>query len=618
MSANAQRTAAEVAALLHEGSDPLPPSDLDPAPPIATGANPDPIPQMLRPDAMDLVEDKVKVQARHAKRNGGKPPELSSVQPATPQQTPQKALASMLPPAQRIHVYRREDNGKMTFLEDYDINDLRGHGTIQAFLKKYLAPKERPRAGQTEVDYHLFIQGHGDKEPRPWGSVQVAIEPHSGNGNGGDADLLKTLHQILTDRTSQQPAKDPIDQLRGLMEVKKQMDDGDGKKGNGDSGMMTTLMLMQLLQPKPQNDPALDLVRRKLEDMDRREEQKALQSALNQPMMAPAPPPEDKIMPLIIAMQDNTTKLLTTMMTQMNQRPDPGPSLLDQIKVVTDLVRPDTPPMGIKDVLELFPKVKEMIIPKDDQKDSFEKMIEHMKLLRLVRDEFVGPAQGQPDGGFWDFAKALVQSDLGNKIAEGIQQDATKNAAKKTKEGEANAEGALVIPESFAEFAKKIDEAPDLPQRIGATFQGLRHLWGFPGFKPHITKLLDLMKQNKKKEAIKQLEEVLSGLAEAEAIKQTSVDEVIKGTRMFWVAICNKLGFPITVDPEAPATVSPAQPVQAQQPSQQPQQAPPVQAAPRPKPAVIEVEDEDPDAVVMTDAEIAAAERKPTPAGAPS
>jgi hypothetical protein len=568
---------------------------------------------------------------------------VSQAKPATAKQQ----LASMMPSALRIHVYKRQEDGSLGFAKDYAAVDLFGAGTIEAFLRKYVIPE------YDFGEYHLYQHdGTSGQQPVGIGSIKILapVKHHSDGSTGSKVESMKELFEVAKMmQPQQQPQIDPLEQMTKMMGMMRGFvsSDANGKPGGFDPMLMMMMFffMQSFMGPKPQQQTGPDPITMKILERLERMEDERMTAALIPPALPPAPPldPMQAMRPVIEMMQQNTQIMLESLRGSSRDR-DPVRDLADLSKL---LVASKGDTITMKDMLAMMPQLKDMMLPRDVQKDPFEKTIENFRLFKMIQHEFAGgrdPAAEDREAasGFWDFAKSFLMSDLAGGLANAIQSgnsaaqvdqrvrqrqrniaetaqqvardrgapqpprhaQQAPNGARPPAPPQAQPEDdSIEIPEVFiTSHAPKINQAATDAERVAALVNGLRTLATMSAdFRPHIVEVFGLAKQNRRAESMEKLAEVLGALAEAQVLELRAVELSISDFDKHWNLIRNRLGMPDIpeVGPDGKPVDVPADGVQTA----------PAPEAPRPVP---ETEDEE----VDEDEKPVERPRRPAPARA--
>lgn len=331
-------------------------------------------------------------------------------------------LSKVLPNPMRVYVYKRGSDGKRKFINDYSAEDLQGSGTIEVFLRRYVVPE------YDYGDFHLYYYD-GTNEPKPIGSVAIEAPKQKAAPVAQEkTESVRELYDLAMkmSQQNQQPQRSPAEELTGMISTMKSL----GIMGENKGGNEMMLPMLMMMMNKPQQPQGPDPVTLKiLERLERMEEEHRMQAAFTPlpPAPPPAPPvdPAASIAPLVQVMQENTRMMIEAFRSQKQER-DPVRDLADLAKLIESR---NTEQITTRDMLTLLPQVRDLMMPKDQQKDPFEKTIENFRLFKLLQREFSGaesPSQqaaqqaAQEQSSFWDFAKSLLTSDIGRSIASQI------------------------------------------------------------------------------------------------------------------------------------------------------------------------------------------------------
>jgi hypothetical protein len=569
--------------------------------------------------------------------------------PAAPVQ-PRKDVARMLPSAHRVYVYKKKDDGKMSFLNEYSAQELQGVGTIEAFIKKYIV------AEYGYGEFHVHYYDGQQKEPQPLGavtidapaSVQTSMATvHQFPRQESKTESLKELLEFQkVMATQQQPQKSPAEQAMETMVarmIEKQMSaitdppkPGEAPKSSGD-GMVMMMLLMQMQQkPAPVDNGMTRMMEKMIERIERMEEEARMQSMMVPPPPPPPPPPHGSDGPspmemMLETMKENTRMMVEAMKAQHASPRDPIKDLAD---MATLMAPRNNEALTTKDIFTLLPQFRDMLAPPGASKDPFEKTIENFRLFKMMQREFgEGDSRSQQAPGesaetFWSFAKGLVQSDIGKSIAgqilqqgagqqiatqpgrramtaqeqaqnvanrraheagrqrqlaesrahqlaanasraqeeaNRVQAEATQEASQSRQESirqathpvpvaaarppeppkEEDEDGEVNVPEGFlAVHAPAINGAPTDAERIGAIITGFQLLATSTDFRPVISKMFGLCKQNRRLEALDHLKEILEFFSENEVLDKEIPQKAAEDFDRHWAIIRSRLEFP--------------------------------------------------------------------------
>lgn len=391
----------------------------------------DEAPPLLRHEPMPPPASQSPGQLQKARR-------VSATAPATaaPAQ-PRKDIARMMPSSHRVYVYKKKEDGKQTFINEYTAQELQGAGTIEAFIKKYVVPHYE------HGEYHVhYFDGQG-KEPTPLGSVNIEapvdyVPPQRANVQKQQTaaeslrEAMALQKEIQQQMLAQQPP--PKSQSETLMETMmasmierqmKSLSSGDQQK---DGGMGTMLLMMMMERMKPAAAPTIDPgIQRLMEKMADRIEAMEQEMRVSAAMVPPPPMPVSEgpshLDVILETMRENTRMMVEAMKSQQVNR-DPIKDLAD----MAQLMAPKNESLTTKDLFELMPKFQMMFAPQNQQKDPFEKTIENFKLFKMMQREFGDDRpqqQAAPEDNFWAFARDMIRGDIGKSIAAQIVAQTT-------------------------------------------------------------------------------------------------------------------------------------------------------------------------------------------------
>jgi len=559
---------------------------------------------------------------------------------ATPPVSPRKDIARMIPSSHRVYVYKRHEDGQLSFINEYSAQDLQGVGTIEVFIKKYVS---QAREGGKFVLYY-FDPSTKQLEPQPMGTV--SIEPPFASIPGAPvlpaprqeptlAEQMREVLEVQKLAQQSQPAqsKSPMEEamaemMKGMMQKQMAaMASGEQSKDGG-SGMMMMFMMMQLMnsqQQKPQTDAGMTrAIEKMIEKIERLEEEQRHLAMVPPPSPALPPSPEGPSpMEMFMTMMSENNKLLISAMQGQNRERDP----IKDMAELAVLLQPKNDTLTTADLFKMLPQMRDMLVPPGAAKDPFEKTIENFRLFKMMQREFGEGQQQQQapsdEANFWSFAKGLIQSDIGKSIATQIlsqgagdqmasqhQQRQASQAAqaravaqrraqeaarqkqladvrasqltagaekaaaeaqvaeKAAAEAQARAaaqqaaaaekaqaqtqqqgseeddDEGIFVPPGFLEVnAPAIASAPNDAERIGAIITGFQVLAMSPDFRPVMTKMFGLCKQNRRLEALDHLKEILEFFVENEVFEKDLPEKAAADFDRHWKLIRARLEF---------------------------------------------------------------------------
>jgi len=386
---------------------------------------------------------------------------------------PRKDVARMLPSQHRVYVYKKKPDGKMIFCNEYSAQELQGTGTIEVFIKKHVVPDYK------YGEFHVYYYDGQSKEPQPMGTVTIEAP-------ASEEAALASVHQLRPTESKTESLKELFDlqqqiakqqqQPKSAIEVamEKTMADrftsmmsGGKKDSDGDGSMLMMMMLMDRMKPQaPAVDSGLQrLFEKTLERLERLEEEVRMSAAMVPPPSSNLPPPPSgpsSVELMLEAMKENTRMMVEAM--RQPQR-DPIKDLSDMAVLMAPK---NNEALTTKDIFTLLPQFRDMLAPPGATKDPFEKTIENFRLFKMMQREFgegdrpAGPPEDSASG-FWQFAKGLVQSDIGKSIAQQIlQQGAGQQINQHGQQRAANAQQqAQVVAQRRAQDAARQRQLAD-------------------------------------------------------------------------------------------------------------------------------------------------------------
>lgn len=325
-----------------------------------------------------------------------------------------KSLADKLPGADKIKIYKRID-GRRFFIQDFSNSDLATFPDAESFLTRYIKPKYK--SGEYDL---VGVDSLGRESER--GTVRLIEDPtETASETTGVLQMAERLMQDQRERDKEflqrhlaQPQISPIDLLKGVLDVKKELDQeggGAAKAAAEGQNMMVTMMMAQMqsnqqmmmaLLTKPkEEDPLMKILLTKL-----------LDGGGGSGNLPPPPPPPSKT--------EGLAEILTAMAAFMGAM-QPGGGGDEDFKVEllkTLLTQPKQEGLGgltFKDVIEL---VKGGHSDKSDLQSAVDNMATVMNLAQNLRQS----AEPGAAAGFFDALAALFSNrDFAGSIAQTIR-----------------------------------------------------------------------------------------------------------------------------------------------------------------------------------------------------
>jgi len=401
------------------------------------------------------------------KTTGRKPAARS--QTSTGSKTQRTIVSELIAAAEKIQVYHRATNGKLSFVGRYTTEDLRNEGAIEPFLKRYIVPdygygefnvKLQKSNGETIFETGIDIKAPLETPRRGNGGGPSHFAMGSGGGSHDDNAV-----RILERSMSAMQAISDRDRERAD-EANRQILEAAAK---GNDGLTTMLPLLLSMQQQRGPDPNAEMLRELV--MERVKEAAAPPP---QPIPLPPPPPPG---PSITEMMS----AMATMMQSMAPQRDQGLSQAEMMKMV--LEQQSQSRMGPSEIITLIttalPAIKEVMgvtqlqemmkenLTKTGPGGDLHQALDNIMALRDVQGALLGDA-GQGEN-FWTV--------LG-KLAENLPESA---AAFSTVLGEVGSKahsapaGMLPAPSPQAQAQQPQQQRGEFPQQVRDTLKLLNN-----------------------------------------------------------------------------------------------------------------------------------------------
>lgn len=446
-----------------------------------------------------------------------------------------KYWASIVPGATMAIVYHKPHSGPgagaLRIINRFNIRDIQaGGGDVTLFTLNNLSPTWGPG------DYHYYVVDPKTHREHHVAHVPVAEKP-SGAKETEEMSLANTLMQhILNDAREQKKATmshqppDPFAQLIKAQELMKTLTGGEGKTDP------LLLMMVMLMQPKPE-PPKIDPVLATLLDrMDRRMEamEKKAESAASAGPPPPPPPPTPQV---------DVVEVIAKLAPLLKPEPPPKPEVtaMDLVRILQEQYKNDER-LGLKDVIGLIDRREARERP---EATLAEKIQEFVALRELSGQAFGGGGGGETN--FWDaVSRFLEHPALGAGVGRAIEASAKNRgpqnpvvlsnrpapqapprqmqapaapaghiaaqAQQAPQAGDAAEEEAPKIPAAVQQHLQAMQDSLQIPNeiesrkaRVLATIQTLVVLWNDPNWNKFVVELLTHVTQNNKEMALKGL-----------------------------------------------------------------------------------------------------------------
>lgn len=545
------------------------------------------------------------------------------VQTGSPQS--KRELDRMLPSGLKVHIYKRHDDGQLSYCKEYSATEVQGFGTIESFIRKHVVPEWE------YGDYEVFRQ---DAQGNLNVSAKVRIEEPAShraaraNTQQKPTESLREMFEIFKEQErlakgDTQVMRTPMDELSQNWKTMKEM--GLIPEGQRFDPMMS-MMMMRMFAPEPQRqDPVMTRLLEKIsERIDHLETMQQSQAAFT-PLPPPPPPPPnpmEQMQPLFNLFQEGQRQMAEAIreLGRSQSQRDPVKDLAD-LRV---LLGKDEPAMTPTTMLAMLPQMRDALVPQSNQ-DPFQKTLENFRLFRLMQKEFSdggGEQQesGPPEENFWSFARAALSSPAGAMIGQAIKESlsgqgmqqhqqaqvlsqrqkaenvARRRAAEAAAQAEARAaqaahaaqarhqqaqqpppqspedEDSVEIPPGFISVhAPKINAAGGASERVQAIIESFQLLGTSAEFRPVVGKVFYLCQQNRRIECLDHLREILQFFADNEILDAKLPDVGVRDFDNNWKTIRRVMKmpeipevFPDGYVPPKPTEKAPLSPVQGE------------------------------------------------------
>jgi hypothetical protein len=489
-------------------------------------------------------------------------------------------IARMVPGAELIRVWKKDEHGKLGYIVDLQIRDVQASGgDLEAHIARYLVP----RSGKGEYSTSV-VDPKG--KTIPCGIFYYLPDPAPTAGDGGALSLLRDM---MNRQQNQPPPPDPLEAIVKTQETFKKLESiMGGGKSQDPLTMMMMLRAMEPPKPPPGPDPMLLAI---IERMDRRQE--ALEKKLTEtpPALPLAPPPPAGLSGMFEkASLGELATLIGTMVSLFRAQPDPNALTLDKL---LPILRPGPDPNAFspREVITMLEQRRQA-----EQPVTLEaKLGELIKLRELVTNHLEPQPQSQGDN-FWSalgnslqtlfsqerFAASLGQG-IGAFMARANQPQLGQGAPKPGPQVEvlrprpelprqpaqpppevetiAPEQGNRVyFPEELRPLCQELDAATEDKLRIQTVVNMLMKLWPIPQWQPFVQNMLSETAENNKTEVLKGLAGWLDLLKQHGYLKHPTVGLTLRTFNTNWYAvhagIASQLGKPV-VEPQA-GTPTPA------------------------------------------------------------
>jgi hypothetical protein len=481
-------------------------------------------------------------------------------------------------------------------LRDLGIDD------IEAFVAKYVKPKH----GGGHYDVVLLDSLSREFEA---GFVRVMVDP-DGQGKGGDDKLIGVVQDLISRNQSmmtqmyqqpQAPQQDPIEQMRRVRELEKEMSGGNG----GGNGMMMAMMMMN--QPKGPDPMLMSMMQAQQQQMSQMVDvlKEIKNGSSSAAMMAPPPPPPAFDMAGLTAMLSTVAvPVILKMMENSSSKHDPNAVTKQDVQLMmmeltNRLSQGGDAPNPLEIARETIGLFREL--HGGERQQSLQEKLSEMTALRELAKEVVGGnGPGRSESNFWDAALGLVSNrglgeGLGKMLGTAMDrfgapqqpspgpqvvsfgaarpagvlpaQQPTQAAPAVQQPGTQvqqtpQAQPQITIPDDFPALMEKVETAPTDQARVEAVINAIYSLRGHEQWREFVHSLLGATAKNEKETALRGLFNWLKLIVENRLLSGGAADRVMKTFVAQWEAIHTTIATLVQgampTSPAAPAVVTPA------------------------------------------------------------
>ncbi len=361
-----------------------------------------------------------------------------------------KALAAKVPGAESVKVYKRKEDGQKWYLRHYTASDLASHEDFESFLTQYIKPKYG--AGE----YVLTAPDSRDPNKEfELGTVRLMGEPTA--EGGGMMGVMQTLlaqnqsrdadwQERMEKQMQQQPQQNPIDLLKGVMEVSEKVN---GKAGASEAAAQaqaasTTQTMMEVMQASGDKTTQMMMMMMNQQQQAAQQQQQMMMTLLAKPKE------EDPLMKILMAKmfedggpggggaalqppppppppQDNTVALITALggfMAAMGGGGEGGGDDAFKEYLIAQQTAKAGESLSTKDIIELVTR-------KDvSTGDGFKDAVDNMAAIMNITQNVSRQNEGGPAAGLFDAMAALFSNrDFAGAIANTIRARTDQSGA---------------------------------------------------------------------------------------------------------------------------------------------------------------------------------------------
>jgi len=374
-----------------------------------------------------------------------KPTKEKAYEPKAPHSLRQlgPVLGKALPGAERVRVHKRMPNGTLGYVGDYTADHI-GTMDMESFLEKYAKPAHGP--GEYEL---TGITALGKTIDAGFVTLLGPIE-HKSN----EANALSLVQDLLQRQEKQQekfynmmnqqpqiPPPDPINLLRGVMDVQKNLNDQTKSESQGglsaamkamsEQGSNTVQMMMAMMQQQQAQAQA-----------QAQQQMQMMMAMMQQPKTDPI------MVTLLQKLMEKPAEAPSMMMPPPPPQADPMESLTKTIQLVAELVKPREDPdrLTTRDIIEL-------VRGGSSGGSDFETVLKNTGAIMGLANNLKQATEPGASSGFWDALTSLFGNrEFAATLAQGVRAKALPQA------GGMQAAPQTQLPPQVVEYLKKMKE----------------------------------------------------------------------------------------------------------------------------------------------------------------
>lgn len=369
-------------------------------------------------------------------------------------------LRDMLPSNEKFRLSKRNDMGKLEFIEDYSVDDVGPGRSMQQFLRDYIDDQFGNDSGHTEYIIEVLDPRTGGPSRQPATTITIEAERQPEDPNDPATRIRQTLGLVQDIKQMTQPEQRDNPLLNAAQ--KNAVEKGDL------SGLMMLMMMERLMGGS--NNTNNDLVVKLLDRLDRVEGRKSSpppSDGFGPPMGGPfggfgMPPPPPMYMPPPPPPgpgANSIEKVVELAVAKLVQPPTPVSEQLREMAAIKQLAGGDSEVAALKAELAALRGQLAGGPSKSGIEDSLANFEKFTTIVKSVAPQVTGDGDG-PSG----FFKGLFTAELGKVIANAIAQ-AQQPPAQQTQQTQA-------APQQPAQ--PQAPQAPQAPQHPPAVIEAVK------------------------------------------------------------------------------------------------------------------------------------------------